>query len=246
MSESRALSQSLKAVLGLRDLILGGAFAPGERLFEVPISERLGLSRTPVRAALSQLAQEGLLESVPGGGYAVRMFSIADVRDVIELRGLLEGTAARFAAERGVPGDMLAQMHDVVDRLDGIIEPGPERMDFERYVVLNEQFHDLLHRACASPTIQRELERVMHLPFASPSAFLQGQGDVVAFRRSLTVAQAQHRAMLDAIENRQGLRAEMIGREHARLAATNLDYVLTSDRSLLGKMSALALVHERV
>lgn len=243
MNENRALSQSLKAILGLRDLIVGGAFAPGERLFEVPISERLDLSRTPVRAALSQLAQEGLLETVPGGGYAVRVFSIADVRDVIELRGLLEGTAARFAAERGASADVLAQMRAIVDRIDEIIAPGPDRMDFERYVGLNEQFHDLLHRACASPTIQRELDRVMHLPFASPSAFLQGQGDVPAFRMSLAVAQAQHRAMLDAIENRQGLRAEMIGREHARLAATNLDYVLTSDRSLLGKLPALALVH---
>ena len=100
----KSLSQTLRAALGVRDLLYSGIFRPGERLSEISLSERLGLSRTPIRAALARLEQEGLVELIPSGGYAVRTFSEADIIDAIELRGVLEGTAARLAAERGVSG----------------------------------------------------------------------------------------------------------------------------------------------
>ncbi len=93
--------QTAKALLGLRDLILTGEVEPGERLSEVALSERLSVSRTPLRAALQKLEQEGLVALIPSGGYAVRSFSRQEVIDAIELRGVLEGAAARLAAERG-------------------------------------------------------------------------------------------------------------------------------------------------
>src|SRR5205085_10438091 len=91
-------SQTTKATLGLRELVFSGAVGPGERLPEVELAERLGVSRTPLRLALMTLAHEGLLEALSGGGFAVRAFSRADVSDAIELRGVREGTAAAFAA----------------------------------------------------------------------------------------------------------------------------------------------------
>jgi DNA-binding GntR family transcriptional regulator len=69
------MSQTTKAIVSLRELILHGEIAPGEQLLEVVLVDRLGVSRTPIRAALAQLAQEGLLEKMPGGGYAVRKFT---------------------------------------------------------------------------------------------------------------------------------------------------------------------------
>ncbi len=71
------------------------------RLFEVSLAETLEISRTPVREALSRLAEEGLLDRLPNGGFVVRRFGYEDVIDSIELRGVMEGTAARLAAERG-------------------------------------------------------------------------------------------------------------------------------------------------
>jgi GntR family transcriptional regulator, vanillate catabolism transcriptional regulator len=94
-------TQITKAVLRLRELIFNGRFSPGERMSELPLVELLGVSRTPLRLALAELEHEGLLRGLPGGGYVVREFTQGDVRDAIELRGVLEGTAARFAAERG-------------------------------------------------------------------------------------------------------------------------------------------------
>ncbi len=111
-ADDGAGSQTVRAQLRLRELILGGELAPGARIPELALVERLGVSRTPVRAALVRLAEEGLLEALPGGGFAVRDFSETDICDAIELRGTLEGLAARLAAERGVGAVVLAGFRD--------------------------------------------------------------------------------------------------------------------------------------
>ena len=90
-----------QVVLKLRELILGGELAAGQRVTEVAISEQLGVSRTPVREALAVLAQEGLLGAAGNRGYLVQEFGSKDIEDAIEVRGLLEGAAARMVAEKG-------------------------------------------------------------------------------------------------------------------------------------------------
>lgn len=239
---SRQQPQSLKALLGVRDLVFAGHARPGERLSEIALAERLGISRTPIRAALARLEQEGLVEMIPSGGYAVRTFTREEVIDAIELRGVLEGTAARLAAERGVPPARMRAMTDLLRGLDAALGADPDSMDFDRYVELNAAFHEALNGLAGSVTIRREIERVTRLPFASPSAFLDKQSDVPAFRRSLFVGQAQHKAIVSAIELREGGRAEAVAREHARLARLNLEYVTEHDRSLMRRVPALALV----
>jgi GntR family transcriptional regulator of vanillate catabolism len=239
--QEKGASQSLKAVLGVRDLVFSGVIAPGERLSEINVADQLGLSRTPVRAALARLEQEGILEAIPSGGYSVRAFSQADVHDAIELRGVLEGTAARLAAERGVQPARLAAFKALVTRLDLVVGEPSAEMDFDRYVALNAEFHEMLAGLAGSRIVQRELDRVMGLPFAGPSAFLNAQTGIPEFRTSLQVAHAQHRAIAEAIEMREGARAEAIGREHARLARINLDFVM-KDRALIQRVPGLMLV----
>jgi GntR family transcriptional regulator of vanillate catabolism len=135
----------------------------------------------------------------------------------------------------------MADLHRLLAELDTTLHGAVEVMDFDRYVDLNAAFHERLW-GLASQTIRREIERVASLPFASPSAFLDKQADVPAFRRSLYGAQAQHRAMISAIEMREGARAESLAREHARLARQNLEHVLDEDRSLIRRVPALSLV----
>src|SRR5688572_23588300 len=93
-------SQIARAFVGVRALLLRGEFARGERISELPMVARLGMSRTPIRLALERLAHIGFLDVWPTGGFAVRGFTIAEVLDAIEVRAVLEGTAARLAAER--------------------------------------------------------------------------------------------------------------------------------------------------
>jgi GntR family transcriptional regulator of vanillate catabolism len=231
-----------RALVALRQKILSGELPGGTRLFEVTIAEALDISRTPVREAMARLAEEGLLERAAGGGFAVRSFTPADVVDAIELRGVLEGTAARLAAERGVRADRLEAMRGIVARLDACVGAGAEEVDLEAYAERNAEFHSALAGLAGSEIIRRELDRATRLPFASPSAFLPDTSEMERFRRSLHVAQEQHRAIVAAIAAREGTRAEALAREHARIARGNLEYMLSEGRGLIDRIPGLALV----
>ena len=236
-SHEEAGSQAVKVQLKLREMILAGDLQAGSRITELAMVDRLGVSRTPIRSALIRLEQEGLLQQMPSGGFAIRQFSEADVADAIELRGTVEGLAVRMAAERGVARDALTQAGDCLDQIDGLLDQSVlDEEAFSNYVRLNAQFHALLGELSASPLLQRELERVGSLPFASPSGFVGVQAHTPEARDMLIVAQHQHRQVIDAIAHREGARAEAVMREHSRLAQKNL-------RQAVHQMSNLPGVH---
>src|SRR5262245_35112692 len=113
-------SQIGRAFIGLREMLLHGELAVGERISELPLVTRLGASRTPIRLALERLAHMGLLDVLPTGGFSVRGFTLAEVQDAIELRGVLEGTAARFAAERLQSDAELNGLRQCCARMEGL------------------------------------------------------------------------------------------------------------------------------
>jgi len=242
MKQAASKTHATRTVIELRKKILGGELPGGTRLYEVPLAEELEISRTPLRDAMSRLAEEGLLERARSGGFVVRQFSFADVIDAIEIRGVLEGTAARLAAERGVKPEAMASIQAVVKELDGVFGANPGEVEFEAYSELNARFHAELAALSGSKIVEKEVERAARLPFASPSAFLPDKTDIAAFRRSLNIAQEQHRAIVQAIAAREGARAEALAREHARIARRNIEYVLLEDRSLIERVPGLALV----
>jgi GntR family transcriptional regulator of vanillate catabolism len=216
-------SQAVKAQLRLREMVLAGELAGGARIAELSIVQKLGVSRTPIRAALMRLEQEGLLESLPNGGYAVKTFTERDVSESIELRGTLEGLLARLAAERDAPPVVMAEARQCLMKIDALLrEPALNDEGFSSYVALNERFHGLLAEMAGSDVIARQLERVASLPFASPSGFVVVQANSPAARDMLVIAQDQHWQVLQAIEQREGSRAESLMREHSRLAQRNL------------------------
>jgi GntR family transcriptional regulator, vanillate catabolism transcriptional regulator len=220
-------SQAVKTQLRLREMILAGELAGGSRIAELAIVDMLGVSRTPIRAALVRLEQEGLLQALPGGGFAVRTFTERDAADAIELRGTVEGLAARLAAERGVEDGVLAQAGECLAEIDEVLaRRALDDAAFLNYVTLNQRFHNLLRDMAGSAVIAREIERVVSLPFASPSAFALQQANSPQARDMLIVAQDQHRQVLDAIAKREGARAESIMREHSRIAQRNLRDVM--------------------
>jgi GntR family transcriptional regulator of vanillate catabolism len=210
-------SQAVRAQLRLREMILAGELPAGSRIAELNLVDKLGVSRTPIRTALMKLEQEGLLEALANGGYAVRTFTERDVSDAIELRGTLEGLAARLAAERGCAPVVLSEARDQLLASDSLNDEA-----FSAYVAHNERFHGLLAEMTGSAVVERELERVIGLPFASPSGFVISQANSPQARDMLIIAQDQHRQVLAAIEQREGARAEAIMREHSRMAQRNL------------------------
>jgi GntR family transcriptional regulator of vanillate catabolism len=230
----------MQALLRLREMIINGEFPPGSRMSELPLVERLGVSRTPLRLALANLEHEGLLEQLPAGGYAVREFTQEDIDDAIELRGVLEGTAVRFAARRGINRRQSAAMHACIEE----IEPLVHRADYDsfvRYVDLNDKLHGLFLRAARSPVLERALEGVLSLPFAAPGAFVLAEAELPESREILVIAQSHHRAILESIERRDGARAEGVAREHARIAKRNLE-IAVANRDALDRVPGGTLI----
>ena len=123
-----------KVLMQLRDLILRGDFAPGSRLAEQQLAERLATSRTPVRAALVTLEQEGLVEANDTVGYVVRQFTAQEVADAIAVRGHLEGMAARLVAEHGLSRQLARELQSCLDEGDAALAPKALKVDeYVRY-----------------------------------------------------------------------------------------------------------------
>jgi GntR family transcriptional regulator, vanillate catabolism transcriptional regulator len=232
-ADTERASQTVKALLALRHMIIAGGLAPGERISELSLVDRLGVSRTPVRHALVRLEEEGFLDALPSGGFAVKAFTARDVFDAIETRGVLEGLAARLAAERGTPAADLAVLREILAEIDTLIQPNEIAADaLSEYVGLNAQFHTLLSGLCGSKPLMRQIERAAALPFASPSGFVLAQSVMSRPQRLLIIAQDHHHAIIEAIELREGERAEAVTREHARLAARNLRHALKTQSAM--------------
>ena len=235
-------SQTLRALLEMRELLLRGAFRPGERLREIPLAARLKVSRTPLRLVLDRLEQEGLLSARPTGGFVAAEFSVQDIHDGIEIRGMLEGTAARLAAERLERPEELDETRTCLARIDKLLQRWTSGTDsLARYIVLNQQFHELLLNLAKSAMLRRAVDRALALPFAGPNAFILAHAQKKEGEEVVTISQMHHRAIVDAISNREATRAEALAREHSRLARTSLELVLR-DKRLLTQVPGASLI----
>ena len=237
-----ARTHALHAQIALRQRILNGDYPGGTRLYEVSLAEELAVSRTPVREALSRLAEEGLLVRTRSGGFVVRSFAVADVLDMIELRGVLEGTAARLAAERGPCPEHMSKIECLLGQLDSCFHANPEDTDLDSYSQLNDAFHLALARLAGSKVLEEEIARVVRLPFAAPSAFLPYKTQIEALVSTLAPAHAQHHAMIEAITARQGTRAEALAREHTGSARANVQQIFAVHTAQGPQLAALGLV----
>jgi GntR family transcriptional regulator, vanillate catabolism transcriptional regulator len=244
---SEFISQTGRTLLTVRELLLKGEFRPGERLSELALVERLGVSRTPIRLAFDRLAHEGLVEPSPSGGFVVCEFTICDVWDAIEMRGVLEGTAARLAAERLTDSAALLPIRACQAQMDMLVENIANKSidSFALYLNLNEVFHEELVKLASSPMLRRTVDHLTALPFASPSAMVFARAKLPGGAGLLTLGQEQHHAILDAIEKRQGTRAEAVAREHVQLSRRNLESAL-SDESVFKYVPGSSLIARAV
>ena len=209
----------------LRKMIASGELAAGERIVEIPTAERLQVSRMPVRMALRVLEQEGLLVKAGNRGYTVREVTEDDIAGAVEVRGVLEGLAARQAAERGISEQTRAQLQQCLDEGDRIFAKGhvlPE--DLEAYHSLNMRFHQAIIEASGNRAIAEALARNDHLPFDSVSSLAVDRDNLPREYQRFNFAHMQHHAAYDALVNGQGARAEAIMREHANATLRYAEY----------------------
>lgn len=241
------VSQTGRTLLKLRELLLKGEYRPGERLSELALVARLGVSRTPIRLALDRLSHEGLLEPSPSGGFVVRSFTLADIWDTIDMRGVLEGTAARLAAERLQDASELDDLRNLQRQMDTIAQAiAQNNVDsFAQYMDLNEAFHDELVHLAKSPMLERTLSHLKSLPFASPSAMVFARSKLPRSNELLTIGQEQHHAILEAVASHQGTRAEALAREHVHLSRRNLE-IAVGDANIFNCVPGAPLIAQVV
>ena len=215
MAEARTRSQTVTD--DLRELIVQGELQPGEHVNEQPVAERLGVSRTPVRAALSILASEGFLTYHPNRGYFVRRFDLSEIMDAYEVRAALEALAARRAAERGLTEQDEAVIRTALAEGDRILAKNvftPE--DLLPYRQMNMAVHGTVLRAAKCAHLEQAIGAAQNIPLVSDRIILWQ--DLPILRRS----HDDHHRVFDAIMHRSGSRAEALMREHVYFAGLNV------------------------
>jgi GntR family transcriptional regulator of vanillate catabolism len=217
-------NQQTRALVRIREMILQGKLSAGHRVAEAPLAERLGMSRTPIRQALPVLAQEGLLVEHETRGYVVKKISTADILDAIDLRGLIEGLAARRVAERGASRALCNELRLCLTDGDRIFSKGHiEASDEALYADMNARFHNLIVREARSPMIEQTLERNARIPFVGPQAVAFDNTNLDRMYEMLLYAHRQHHYIVEAIERGEGARVEALMREHANPVKDSLN-----------------------
>jgi DNA-binding GntR family transcriptional regulator len=161
-------------------MIMGGDLSPGARLGEPELAERLGVSRTPVREALSRLAAEGLVELVPNRGARVATWTVAELEGVFDLRSSLEPQLTAYAVLNATAADV-EELDALAARMQDVGSPGPQQ-DLGALVPLNRAFHDRLVALAAHPTLAAALAAAIHPPIVRRNFLTY---DEASLRRSL-------------------------------------------------------------
>jgi GntR family transcriptional regulator of vanillate catabolism len=208
----------------IREMILRGDLQPGEKLVEESLADRLGMSRTPIRQVLPALAREGLLTVGETRGYIVRGFSEQDVADAIDVRGMLEGMAARLVCERGSAPSLLRALQACLDEGDAIFQKSIFiDGDDHRYTEMNVRFHALIVEAADSDVLSDAIAANDRIPFAAAGAVAFDKMASGPMFELLRYAHRQHHVIVQALTNGQSARVETLLREHAQPVKDSLN-----------------------
>ncbi|MCA2012795.1 GntR family transcriptional regulator [Cereibacter sphaeroides] len=198
------LSQGQDAYRRLVLEIRAGGLVPGDRLLEADLAKRLGISRTPVREAIRQLEADGLVVHVPRVGAAVRSLDPGEVTELYEMRGVLEGTAARLAAR--------AASDVEIEELGAInAEMAAARGDPARLYELNRQFHAALLDAARNRYLARSVAGLQK------TLYLLGPTTLEEDSRAVSAVD-EHEGVLAALRQRDEQGAELAMRRHVSVA----------------------------
>lgn len=188
----------------IRRAILDGTLFPGQRLTEEGLARDLKTSRTPVREALRVLKAEGLVVSTPYHGSTVRAYEIHDLDDMYQLRALLEGHAARRAAQR-IDDEGITKLRESTDRLVALGDATDENVG--QIVSENVFFHTTILEIAGSQRLTEMVRKVIELPLVYNS-YRWYSGD------QMRISAHYHRQITKALADRDADRAELVMKEH--------------------------------
>lgn len=215
-----ARTASSAAAEMIRQAIVDGRLAPGQRLTEERLARELGISRTPVREALKVLQSEGLVDAAPNRSATVRAYDRDDLEDMYQLRALLEGFAARRAAARLSEAQLLA-LRASCERFEAMSADD----DLRELVKENFVFHNTILEAAGSSRLAGMVRQVVEMPLVYRSYVWYSQ-------EQTRISQHYHRQITRALERRDAERAELVMKEHVLEARDVLIAHVEDERAL--------------
>jgi GntR family transcriptional regulator of vanillate catabolism len=217
----------------LRQLILDHEIAPGTVLIQTEWAEKLKVSRTPLREAFRILEQDGLVR-VSNGNRTVQVvrFSDHDLRDLYEVREVIDGLAARLLTELGVPRQLEAELESLLDAMDSARSP----FDAATWFPAHMAFHLRIVQSCGNTRVQQQESLIKMTSYSLHSYLAQLPPSGGQLQRILEVASRQHRSIYAALKSGSGDLAEMAACGHIQttlnsgLIASAMEPSDTSDR----------------
>lgn len=208
--ESENSSLRIRVFNAIENAILNAEYKDGESLNELKISNELGVSRTPVREALMQLELEGLVKNIPNKGAVVVGVSEKDIEDIYAIRISIEGLAAKLSAQK-ITDEELKALEKITDLQEFYLM----KNDTEQIWKLDGDFHKIIYEASRSRPLRFMLTNFHNYIRHARDISVHAQG-----RAEKTVA--EHRAILEAIRNKNAELAEQLTAEHITNAKENL------------------------
>ncbi|MDQ2085517.1 GntR family transcriptional regulator [Herbivorax sp. ANBcel31] len=205
--ENYMYSLRAKVFYHIQNDILNGVYKPGDTLTEKKLCEDLGVSRTPIREAIMQLELEGLVQSVPNKGVVVKGISTKDIEEIYTIRMMIEGFAAKLAAEN-ITKEELDELKETVD----FEEFYTTKNDKEHLIKFDLKFHELIFKAGKSNPLIHLQKTFNH--------YVQ-KARVTSYKTPLRAQKAleEHKAILTAIINKDADLAEKFAVQHIKNAA---------------------------
>ena len=197
-------------VFSLRERIIRGELKPGTKLTEPELATRLGISRTPIRESFRQLESEGFLTVIPRKGAVVSNITRKDIEDFFELKSLLEGYAARIAAEKMTEKDV-----DKLIQINKELADCAENNNYERFFTKNEEFHNYFLTLCGN-------EKLVEIRDTMVKRFLGFRMAALSLPGRLMESVKQHEQAIKAFKKGDGRLAEAVLVEHALLGGDYL------------------------
>jgi DNA-binding GntR family transcriptional regulator len=214
---------SQKAYRILKTRIIKGDLKPGEKLLENKIAEQLGVSRTPVREALRELTAEGFVETTPNQAIIVSTVTFDEIWDLLQIRGVLEGLAAKVAAKKISP-EKIEKFNKIIDQMKyHLVNKSTSKKNILNFSKLDIEFHDLILNICGNRwliqihnNLKNHIERFRIRSFSIPGTF----------SKSLN----EHCKILDAIKKGDSELAEKLSKIHMEKAYENISKYETTKK----------------
>lgn len=216
----------------IRDAILKGSLKPGERVSEPDLADRFGISRTPIREAFRQLESEGYLQVVPRKGAVVASLSERDIEEFYAIKILLEGFAARMAAENISEKD-IERLESINERLRQIAKEG----DVKNFFRVHNEFHEIFIRAAGNEKLYEMINQLVMRFKRLRLASLAQPG-------RMEISVEEHRNMIEAFRRRDGDSAEGLVKRTATIGADVLIQSMSQEDKVENKVhSFLEKIH---